>query len=438
MAFASLVSDLLVPQGHGYLPQQRPPTAGWRGWMYRGGRGAGKSHALTGYLRDEVTRNPTCRGRIIGPTLGDIIEADVYGPAGILAKDDRVDFRPNAPGGAKLVWPTGAEFLLIGIPTRKDVERLRASGNRELDLWEEGAAIPYLEEAWTQAELGRRLGHPRWVMATTPRARKILKKLEAEEGVVVTRGLAKDNPYNDPGWVAMMEKKYKGTRLYRQEILGEILEDVEGALWHQEWLDDTRVSEDELPTMRRYAVGVDPATGSGTTGVCVVGLGSDGHLYVLEDLAREGRTADEWAVAAIEAARRYHAPLVAENDQGGDMVRAVLKSKGADVTVVPARARSVGSKEARATPVALLWEKDDPEAHLVGTEMSELEEELTTWVPEDRNSPDRLDAMVWACLFLRRGASWDDTEAHWPAVRERPPAAAHQVGVLGRMVRWRR
>jgi phage terminase large subunit-like protein len=437
VAFANLIADLLVPEGQGYLPQQRPPAAGWTGWMYRGGRGAGKSHALTGYLRDEVARNPTVRGRIIGPTLGDIIEADVYGPAGILAKDDRVDFRPNAPGGAKLVWPTGAEFLLIGIPTRKDVERLRASGNRELDLWEEGAAIPYLEEAWSQAELGRRIGKPRWMMATTPRARKILKKLEAEEGVVVTRGLAKDNPYNDANWVAMMERKYKGTRLYRQEILGEILEDVEGALWHQEWLDATRVNEDELPALRRYAVGVDPATGGGTTGICVVALGNDNHLYVLEDLAKEGRTADEWAVVAIEAARRYHAPIVAENDQGGDMVRSVLKSKGADVTVLPARARNVGTKEARATPIALLWEKDDPEAHLVGADMVELEEELTTWVPADRDSPDRLDAMVWASIFLRRGASWDDTEAHWPTQAGRGPQGPARAGGFRRMVRWR-
>lgn len=426
------VADLLTVSSD-YLEQQRPPPPGWTGWMYRGGRGAGKSHALTGYMRDEVARNPTVRGRIIGPTLGDIIESDVYGPAGIIQKDERCVFKPSAPGGAKLTWPTGAEFLLIGIPTRKDVERLRASGNRELDLWEEGAAIPYLEEAWTQAELGRRLGNPRWVMATTPRSRKILRKLEAEPGVVTTRGLARNNPYNDPGWIARIEAKYKGTRLYRQEVLGEILEDVEGALWTQEWLDRSRVTLDLIPGFRRKAVGVDPATGPGTTGIVVVGLGTDGHYYVLEDLSRMGLSADEWAKIATAAAHRHNCPLVAENDQGGDMVRSVLKAARREAVVKAVRARSVGGKDVRATPVALLWEKDDPEAHLVG-EFPELEEELTTWVPhETKDSPDRLDAMVWACLHLGAGASWEETKVHGldqvPS-RERPRGFRN-------LVRWR-
>jgi phage terminase large subunit-like protein len=428
VTFSQRVADLLTPADDLFLPQSRPPTGDWHGWMYRGGRGAGKSHTLTSYLRQEVVATPTLRGRIMGPTLGDIIESDVYGPAGILAKDERVQFSPAAPGGAKLTWPSGAEFLLIGLPTRKDVERLRASGNRELDLWEELAAIPYLKEAWSQAELGRRRGRPRWMAATTPRALKFLRDLEAEPGVVVTRGLAKNNPHNDPGWIQLIEKKYKGTRLYRQEVLGEILEDVEGALWSQAWLDRSRVSYENVPAMKRYCVGVDPATGAGTTGIVVVGIGVDGHYYVIEDLSQPMRTADEWATVASNAARKYSCPIAAENDQGGDMVRATLKAARRDVIVKPCRARNVGSKDVRATPVAILWEKDDPEAHIVGDDMTELEEQLTTWVPdESRESPDRMDALVWACLYLGAGAAWEDTDAHVPAPAPRAQRLLHLV-----------
>lgn len=396
-------------------PHQYPPAEGtWNGLLMRWGRGAGKSHALTYYLRKAVQIEPQLRARLIGPTLGDVIQADVYGPAGILAKDPQCEFRASAPGGAKLVWPSGAECLLIGVPTMRDVDRLRASGNRELDLWEEGAAIPVLQQAFEQAALGRRRGRPRWVMATTPRALPFLRELENTAGVITTRATSHDNPHNPPEWVADLEKMYAGTRLYRQEVLGEILDDVEGALWKQLWLDNSRVTLTTMPQILKKVVGVDPASGMGTTGIVVVGLGADKHLYVLEDLSKPGLSADEWAATATEAAFRHHCPIVAENDMGGDMVRGVLKAARKDAVVKSVRARKLGGKQTRAVPVALLWEKEEPEAHMVG-EHPKLEEELTMWEPDTgQASPDRLDALVWACLYLTGQAGWEDTSLHMP------------------------
>lgn len=364
------------------------------------GRDAGKSWAGTRWLATLAHRHPGTRMRIIAPTFGDAVAACIQGPSGILQHDPTATFVPSEPGGAVVKWPNGSACWVLGTPTLRDVDRLRALGNIQFDLFEEAAANPMLEQAVEQATLSRRLPGARWCATTTPRPRKTIKQWVADPTVAVSRATSFDNVHGDKVWRGKLAAAYAGTRLYRQEVEGEIIEQVEGARWQLDWLDRSRVQS--LPDGRlRWAVGVDPASGSGTTGIVAVGAAPDGHLYVTDDLSG-AHTPEQWASKAVDLARVRGGTIVAEKDQGGEMVRAALKAAGVDMPVKSARARSVGDKAARADPVAILWEKQPPDGHLVGS-LPALEDQLTTWDPDDKGSPspDRLDAMVWACLWLR-------------------------------------
>lgn len=407
------------------LPHQTPPEGDWRGWLLMGGRNTGKSWAGTRWLHDRASEH-TIRARIIAPTFGDAVASCVEGPSGILeASNHVVQWKPSHPGGAQLHWPNGSVCYVIGTPTPRDVDRLRAISNVDADLMEEAAANPQLAEVDKQARLSRRRLGAQFIATTTPRPRPTIKAWNDDPGIVVTKATSFDNPHADPAWVAELKRMYEGTRLYRQELLGEIVDDVEGALWMTEWLDRSRVVE--YPGLLKTAVGVDPASGSGTTGIIVVGRGVDGHLYVLEDVSQTGVRAEKWASVAVAAATRWNAVLVAENDQGGDMVRAVLKASDADVPVKPARARGRGSKKARAEPVALLWEKEPPTAHLVGS-LPRLEDEMTGWDPESNESPDLVDSCVWACTWLEEGSAWSEVEMSKPSTASTPRAQRRPAG----------
>lgn len=382
-------------------PHQLPPAGPWSLWVLAGGRGSGKTEGAGRYFARHMRRNAGHRGRIIGPTLGDVIESCVIGPSGLQSIDPEIRFLPSSPGGAKVVWPNGSEAVLIGTHTPRDVERLRAAGNRHIDWWEEAAANPQLQAAWEQAEFGLRLGdHPHSICSTTPRNTPAYRALLAQAGTVVTRGTIRDNPHLPAAIKARLEKRYAGTRLGRQELDGELIEDVEGALWTMGMCEAAyRSCPHPVPDMVRVVVAVDPAGSSGEgaddTGIVVVGRDRDGFGYVLADRTCHASPAG-WAHEAVRALDEFQADrIVAEVNHGGEMVGHTVRTERAGV---PFRAvHASRGKVIRAEPISALYEQG--RVRHAGP-FPELVDQLTTWTPDAAKSPDRLDALVWGMTDL--------------------------------------
>jgi len=249
------------------------------------------------------------------------------------------------------------------------------------------------------AQFGLRLGKaPKVVIATTPKPHPLIKRLINDPTAVVTRGSTYDNKANlAASFLNAILAKYEGTRLGRQEIYAEVLEDVEGALWNRDWIDSGRVSD--APELTRVVVGVDPSgsTSGNEAGIVVAGIGKDKHYYVLSDLSLIG-TANEWAQMAVEAYKANGADaIIAERNYGGDMVESVIRN-ASDSLINVKMVTATRGKAVRAEPVAALYEQG--KVHHVGVHGS-LESELCDWVPgESKNSPNRLDALVWAITAL--------------------------------------
>lgn len=411
------------------LPHQIPPQQPWDLWLLLGGRGSGKTEACARYYTTWMRAHPGARGRIIAPTFGDAVESCITGPSGLQTIDPEVTWHATDPGGAKVRWPNGSEALVFGTPTPRDVNRFRAGGNRHIDWWEEIAANPMLaatgdNNAWDQAQLGLRLGdHPHTIASTTPRNVKKLRGLIDDDSTVVTRATLHDNPHTAPEWRAKMEAAYAGTRLGRQEIGGELLDDVEGALWTMGLLDRCRV--DALPDLWKVVVAVDPAVTSGDsaddTGIIVVGAGVDGHCYLLADRTCHLPPAG-WAKRAVAAYDEFEADeIVGEVNNGGDLVERNLQVERARAPFRSVHASR--GKRMRAEPVASLYgDPEDLESsrprvhHPRGVDLELLEDQMTTWTPESGESPDRLDALVWAVWALavepqeRQGVVEDEAE----------------------------
>jgi len=407
------------------LEHQRPPAGAWDLWVLLGGRGSGKTEAGSRYTIQLMRSRPGERGRIIAPTLDDAIESCVTGPSGILAMDDQVRWLPSAPGGAKLLWPNGSEARVIGTPTPRDVERLRAGGNRSVDWWEELAANPQLAAAWDQAQLGLRLGPtPHSIATTTPRGTKKVRELLERDTTVVTAATTDDNPHLADRFRERLEQTYRGTRLYRQEVLGELLLDTPGALWTPGLVDAGRT--DRHPDLVEVVVAIDPSGGDDPEhdeqGIIVAGRGIDGNAYVLDD--RSCRLPPHgWARRAIQAFIDHEADRILwESNFGGDMVRDTLQRAARDLDVdVPLRKITVTrGKALRAEPVAALYgdpHNPDPDEtrvhHLQTADLAALEDQQTQWTPASGRSPDRLDALVMALSDLMLGAHYDDAPMSW-------------------------
>lgn len=395
-------------------PHQKPPDELLKQvcdlWLLEAGRGAGKTEACARYFAWYMRKHPKTRGLIIAPTFGDAVEACIVGPSGLLTIDPEIQWKPSAPGGAKVVWPNGSEALVLGTHTPRDVERLRAGGNRGLIWWEEMAANPQLGDAWDQAAFGLRLGsHPHAIASTTPRNTTEYRAIRDMAETKLVNGVSMfDNPHLGERFKAKMVKKYDGTRLGRQELRGELLEDVEGALWSRRMLEAARWNED-LPDMAVIVVAVDPAATSSSsaddTGIVVCGLGVDGYGYILEDLTCH-LDPDGWGTRVVRAFNRWQADaVIGETNNGGEMVEFVVATAAENLEVmVPFEAVTASrGKATRAQPVAALYgnpqsERETRIRHVPG--MTELEDQLTTWVPGEEDSPDRLDALVWGLTTL--------------------------------------
>jgi phage terminase large subunit-like protein len=397
-------------------PYQVPPKGNWTYWLFMGGRGTGKTDAGADWL-DLHVAGPPCipgypgghRPAIIAPTLGDAVDACVTGPTGLQSHNPAVRLIQR-PGGTYATWPNGTEAKLFGAYTPEDVERLRAGGNRCCVWAEELAAWRQLEESWHHMRLGLRLGlHPRAIFTTTPKPRPRLKELLKDPNTAVTTARTEDNPHLPPDVLEELMRKYKGTRMGRQELDAELLEDVEGALWTTALIEKGRVKKH--PDLVRVVVAVDPSggdsAGNDEQGIIVAGRGVDGHGYILADRSCK-LSPNGWGRRAVQAYVDYKADrIIGETNFGGDLVIANVETaaKEMDVRIATKKISASRGKAQRAEPVSALYgdpenvEESVPRVHHVGM-FPELEDQQTTWTPDSGWSPDRMDAAVWAMTEL--------------------------------------
>ena len=377
-------------------PDQIAPEGDWRVWLILAGRGFGKTRCGSEWVHEQI-RQGRERIALVGETKADVRDVMVEGESGILATAGRN--RPlYEPSKRRLTWPNGA----IGVCYSGD-EPDQLRGPQHDAAWlDELAKYRYAEETWSNLDLGLRLGEsPQAVITTTPRPVQIMRELVADELVTVTRGSTYDNLQNlAESFAKRIVERYEGTRLGRQELHAEILDDVVGALWSREMIDAHRLRETP-PHFERIVVGVDPAVTSGEdadeTGILVAGMiGNRG--YIVEDLSGQ-YTPQEWAIQAIKAYYKYNADrIVAEVNQGGDMVEHTIRTVDRNVSYKAVRAAR--GKILRAEPIAALYEQG--RIHHCGT-FAALEDQLCMYTHESRDSPDRLDALVWALTDLMIG-----------------------------------
>jgi len=383
-------------------PEQRAPRGEWRCWFYLGGRGTGKTRSGAEWVLDRVEQGSR-RVALVGPTAADVRDVMVEGESGILAcapADDRPLYEPSK---RRLTWPNGAIGALY---SADEPERLR--GPQHDTAWADELAAWRYPEAWDQLLFGLRLGDPRVVVTTTPKPSRLVKELLAQPTTVVTRGATFDNADNlAPAFLERIAARYVGTRLGRQELHAELLEDVPGALWTREML-ERAVQEcpASLPDMERVVVALDPPAtsdeGADEAGLVVVGRGLDGRGYLLDDLSAR-MSPNEWAVAAVRAFDRYQADrIVGEINMGGEMIEALVRTVRPEIPFSAVRATR--GKMRRAEPIAALYEQGRVSHVRV---FPELEDQLATWTPDVTDySPDRLDALVWALTELALPAAF--------------------------------
>jgi phage terminase large subunit-like protein len=286
----------------------------------------------------------------------------------------------------------------------EEPDRLRGP-NFHGGWFDELAAFSY-PDAWNQYQFALRLGdHPQTVITTTPRPVKLIKELRQRDGVHVVRGSTFENADNlAPSALAELRLRYEGTRLGRQELYGEIVDDVDGALWSRDLIEQARIHADDLPQLIRINVAIDPAVTSGAdsdeTGITVQGVTADGHYYVLEDLTMRA-SPDAWARVAVEAYHRHKADrIVAETNNGGDMIELLIRQ--VDPAVAYKKVTATRGKIIRAEPIAALSEQ--LRLHLVGG-FAKLEDQMANFTQDSKESPDRLDAMVWGVTDLMASQS---------------------------------
>ncbi len=374
-----------------------PPNWNWYTWLLLSGRGGGKTR-----VGAEMVRKWAFEGyspiALVGETKADVRDTMVEVGDSSILKVSPPDFRPIYESSKRrLTWPNGAIAIIY---SGDEPKQLR--GPQHMKAWvDELAKFKYPDDAWDNLMFGLRIGdNPQSVVTTTPKPIKMLKELIADPTTAVTRGHTLENKANlSPAFMKYILGKYEGTRLGRQELAGEILDDNPDALWKREEIDSHRVKE--TPHLHRIVVAVDPAVSanvtSADTGIIVAGIawvGDKLHGYVLADLTIKG-SPSQWANAAVAGYHLNEADLVVgEVNNGGDMVGYTVST--VDDKVPFKNVHASRGKYTRAEPVSALYEQG--RVHHVGF-YGELEDQLCEWVPGD-TSPDRLDALVWAFTEL--------------------------------------
>lgn len=383
---------------------QLAPAGKWRTWLIMAGRGFGKTRAGAEWVLD-MAKGPGVRIALVGATADEVRQVMVEGESGILAcaglRRARVRWEPSL---GRLTWPNGSS---AHVHSAEAPEGLRGPQHHhawcdELGKW--GGSLA----TWDNLQMGLRLGEAsRTLVTTTPRAVPLLRRVRARTGTVETGGRTDENVTLPRAFLETMTEDYGGTRLARQELGGELIEDVEGALWSRDAIERSRAGAGAGGgSWRRVVIGVDPpaSTGGDACGIVAVGLGEDGVGYVIGDHSISGASPEGWARRVAAAAEAHGASLVVvEKNMGGDMVESVLRS--ADIALPVRGVHAAQAKAARAEPISLLFERG--KARLAGC-FPELEDEMAGMVSGGRyqgpgRSPDRADAMVWAMSELMMG-----------------------------------
>lgn len=390
---------------HQVPPRLAPNGQPWLAWLLIGGRGAGKTRAGAEWVRAQalglapLADGPVTNIALVGETEHDVREVMIEGVSGLLAVHRR-DERPMwLPSRKRLEWSNGAVAYAF---SAEDPESLR--GPQFGCAWsDEMAKWRYAQATFDMLQFGLRLGsQPRQVITTTPRPTALIKRLMLEPTSVVTRAATEANAYHlAPTFLKGVLARYQDTRLGRQELDGEIIEDRPDALWSRALIESCRVSE--APSLARIVVAVDPPASSGkradACGIVAAGITGEGGIYVIADDTVSNATPAVWAAKAIALWRRLEADsLVAEVNQGGEMVRSVINEVDAGVPVVAVRASR--GKWLRAEPVATLYEQGRVKH---AGNFPALEDEMCDFGPSgltSGRSPDRLDALVWAIASL--------------------------------------
>jgi phage terminase large subunit-like protein len=392
--------------------QLEPTGKDWLTWFINAGRGFGKTRAGVEWVREQVKKGHK-RIAAVAATNSDIERVMVKGDSGLLSvcyKGDKthkgvhMGFPEWSPTKRSLTWENGAkvEFYSAEEPERLRGPQFSAAWCDELAAWNKD------EDTWDMLQFCLRLGKkPRVLITTTPKPTKLVRKILKNPTTVVTTGSTFDNADNlADTYLEAVKSQYEGTRLGRQELYAEVMEEAEGALWTTEMIDNAQVDRENLPELLRVVVSIDPAMTSNKesdmTGIVVAGIDVNGHSYVLGDYTAK-LSPQGWASKAVDLYNRWEADrIVAEGNQGGDLVRSTLH--GEDETVPVKIVKASRGKYARAEPISALYERGlvhhvrNPED---GANLNELETQMTTWEPLGSiGSPDRLDALVWVLTEL--------------------------------------
>jgi phage terminase large subunit-like protein len=376
---------------------QNPPPGDWRIWLFLGGRGAGKTRAGAEWIATGVCHGTMRRIGLVGATFADARSVMIEGESGLLSVCPSAEFEPS---NRRVLWPTGAVATVLSAEEPDGIRghQFDAVWADEFCKWAEPQAA--LDMVLMALRLGK---DPRMAITTTPRNIKALRDMLAASDVKTTRSATKANAANlAPTFLSGLELRFGGTRLGRQELDAELIEDNDAALWRRDWIERSRVRE--APQLTRVVVAVDPpaSIAGDECGIVVAGLGEDGAAYVIADCSVGGVSPAAWAARVADAYEQFEADkIVAEANQGGDMVKQVLLDALPNVAVKLVHATR--DKRTRATPAAAFYEQG--RVHHAGA-FPELEDQMCSYDGEGK-SPDRMDALVWALtdLFPRTRAA---------------------------------
>ncbi len=392
--------------------KQLTPTGDWNVWLILAGRGWGKTRTGASDIVLYALRNPDSMCAVIAPTSGDLRRVCFEGVSGIVKQIPPQCYADGTPKSynrttSEITLYNGAKIMGF---SASEPDRLR--GSQYHRAWCDELAAWRYPDAYDQLLFGLRLGeNPQVVITTTPRPTSLVRKLyeRKNKDVIVTQGNTFENQNNlADSALEQFKDLYEGTRLGRQELYAEILEDVEGALWSHFQLEKIRVKKEDIPEMRRIVIAIDPAVTknatSDETGIIVAGIGENDKYFILSD--KSGKfTPDGWGRLAIEEYYRYNANLiVAETNNGGDLVERLLRT--IDRNIPYKSVTATRGKMLRAEPISALYEQDRV-CH--ADIFPQLEDQMCSFNGESSKSPDRLDALVWALTELSqstRKALW--------------------------------
>lgn len=401
----------LVKNEDGTYGGQVAPPEPWDVWLILAGRGYGKTRTGAEWVREEAAKQPI-RFAFVGQDPTDARAVMIQGDSGIMAITPEKD-RPTYNPSAKILnWPNGS---MAEIHSAHNAEALR--GPQFHRAWvDELCAFRYGRQTWDNLSFGMRLvapdgSQPKTLISTTPKPQSLLREIMGDPGTVITTGSTYENIGNlSSSFIKLVIRRYENTSLGAQELHARILEEAEGALWSRDTIEKSRVEAGKVPQLTRIVVAIDPmarATDNARrkvappeTGIIVAGLGDDGHAYVLADRSATNSKPDVWAAKAIRAYHDFECDrMVAEVNNGGDMVSDVIKTRDESVSIRMVHASK--GKRVRAEPIAALYEQG--KVHHAGV-FGDLESQLCAWTGSDGEpSPDRLDALVWALTSLMLG-----------------------------------